>query len=582
MPSKGPSGSTTVTQRNPTGEAQLPFLTQGWNQAKNLYEQIGGPRYYPGETLAGYTPPNPYQAQGYQNLVGTAQSIDQTLRPTGNAAWGTLATGTGTPAANQMNQYALGQDPNQQALRQQAGQAIASGNQYAQALGGGNLGLSTLGTIAGGGGAGMEQLAKTLGGAYLSPDSNPYIRGVVDAAQRPVTDAYQRSTAPQTDYNFATSGRYGSGALLGARSQNEQNLGRSLGDISTNIYGQNYANERARQDAAANQYAGLQQTAGSNYGQLYNQGQTAAATAALAGLGMSGQNLTRDIASQQDAQGRIQSGQISAIQNYGNLLNSQYSGAKALTEAGQGLSGIDDTVRQQQQAVINDQMNRYNAQQMEPFKDLSMYLQNIGQPMSAGSSTSTPYFQNQVASTLSGLAGVKSLLGGLGGLGGAGTGLSSALAGDAAMTAAGIPTLTAGLAGPVTAAAGAEGLAAAAPLAAAWIICTELMRQGRMPKRWYLAGYPVFGAYPEIGRRGYYVWAIPSVRHLRRHPNSLYSRVLCTAFNWRAEDIAARQGVKGARRLWRGRAVTAALVLPCLALGALSRHPDWRSVYREA
>ena len=419
MPSKGPS-STTVTQRNPTGEAQLPFLTQGWNQAKNLYEQIGGPRYYPGETLAGYTPPNPYQAQGYQGLVDTAKSIDQTLRPTSNAAWNTLATGTGTPAANQMNQYALGQDPNQQALRRQADQAIATGNQYAQALGGGNLGLSTLGQIAQGGGAGMEQLAKTLGGAYLSPDTNPYIRAVVDAAQRPVTDAYQRATAPQTDYNFANAGRYGSGALLGARSQNEQNLGRSLGDISTNIYGTNYANERARQDAAANQYAGLQQTAGSQYGQLYNQGQAAASTSALAGLGMAGQNLTRDIASQQDAQGRIQSGQISAIQNYPALLNGQYNPARALTEAGQGLSGIDDTTRQQQQAVINDQMNRYNAQQMEPFKDLQMYLGNIGQPNSAGSSTTTPYFQNQVASTLSGLAGVKSLLGGggLGGLGG--------------------------------------------------------------------------------------------------------------------------------------------------------------------
>ena len=227
-----------------------------------------------------------------------------------------------------MNQYALGQDPNQQALRRQADQAIATGNQYAQALGGGNLGLSTLGQIAQGGGAGMEQLAKTLGGAYLSPDTNPYIRAVTDAAQRPVTDAYQRATAPQTDYNFANAGRYGSGALLGARSQNEQNLGRSLGDISTNIYGTNYANERARQDAAANQYAGLQQTAGSQYGQLYNQGQAAAATSALAGLGMAGQNLTRDVASQQDAQGRIQSGQISAIQNYPALLNAQYTRPK--------------------------------------------------------------------------------------------------------------------------------------------------------------------------------------------------------------------------------------------------------------
>jgi hypothetical protein len=90
-----------------------------------------------------------------------------------------------------------------------------------------------------------------------------------------------------------------------------------------------------------------------------------------------------------------------------------------------------------------------------------------------------------------------------------------------------------------------------------------------------------FDAYPEIAKRGYYLWAIPSVRHLRRQPDSLYSRTLAAAFRWRAEDIAARAGVKGARKLWRGRAVTAALVLPCLALGALAGKQDWRAVYRE-
>jgi hypothetical protein len=52
-------------------------------------------------------------------------------------------------------------------------------------------------------------------------------------------------------------------------------------------------------------------------------------------------------------------------------------------------------------------------------------------------------------------------------------------------------------------------------------------------------------------------------------------------FNWRAEDLAARAGVKGARKLWRGRAVTAAMVVPCLVLGALAREQDWQSVYRK-
>jgi hypothetical protein len=71
------------------------------------------------------------------------------------------------------------------------------------------------------------------------------------------------------------------------------------------------------------------------------------------------------------------------------------------------------------------------------------------------------------------------------------------------------------------------------------------------------------------------------VFHLRQHPNSLYSRFLGRVFGWRAEDLAARVGVVGARKLWRGRAVTAALWLPCLALGALVPAQDWQSVYRE-
>ena len=488
-----------------------------------------------------------------------------------------------------MVQYALGQDPDQQALRSQAGQAIASGNQYAQALAGGNLGLSTLGNIAQGGTAGMQQLAKTLGGAYLDPSTNPYIRGVVDAAARPVTDAYQRATAPQTDYNFANAGRYGSGAMLGARSQNEDNLSRALAEQSTNIYGQNYANERARQDAAAQQYTGNQQTAGSNYGQLYNQGQSGAAATQLAGLGLSSQNILRDISAQQDAQGRLLGAQTSALQMYPAIQNAQYTGANNLVEAGKGLSQVDALKTQNQQALINDAMARYNYGQNQPWQDLSLYQKSIGQPSTASRISTSPNPANSTLGALSGLTGGVSLLDKLGGsstlgslfgggAGGAGAATTAAEYGLGLGDFAGSAGLGTVL-GAEAAAVPAASAAAAAPLAAAWIICTELMCQGRMPKRWWIAGAPVFAAYPDVGRRGYYVWAIPSVRHLRRHPNSLYSRALCKAFNWRAEDIAARQGVKGARRLWRGRAVTAALVLPCLALGALSRTQDWRSVY---
>ena len=128
---------------------------------------------------------------------------------------------------------------------------------------------------------------------------------------------------------------------------------------------------------------------------------------------------------------------------------------------------------------------------------------------------------------------------------------------------------------------GGSELASAATGASFWIVCTELMRQGEMPKRHWIAGAPVFAAYPEIVKRGYYVWAIPSVRHLRRSPTSFYSRILGSVFRWRAEDIAARKGVKGARKLWRGVAVTALLWPICAAIGAVSGAQDWTSVYRE-
>jgi hypothetical protein len=91
-----------------------------------------------------------------------------------------------------------------------------------------------------------------------------------------------------------------------------------------------------------------------------------------------------------------------------------------------------------------------------------------------------------------------------------------------------------------------------------------------MPNTWRLAGMRQFMRYPAVARRGYWVWATPVVAHLRRRPDSRFSKVIERTFNWRAEDLAARNGVKGARRLIRGRLVTAAMVIPCLACGLMT------------
>lgn len=121
-----------------------------------------------------------------------------------------------------------------------------------------------------------------------------------------------------------------------------------------------------------------------------------------------------------------------------------------------------------------------------------------------------------------------------------------------------------------------------ATAAAAWIICTELTKQGRMPKRFYVYGSKVFADYPEDGKKGYYIWAIPSVKHLRKYPNSLYSKFLCAIFNWRAEYLAAKAGCKGARKLWRGAVVTHASYYFCLGLSKFipkSYSTNWEKLY---
>ena len=50
------SGGTKVqtTTSEPWAE-QIPYLTQGFDQAKSIYNQ-GIPDYYPGESLAGFSP----------------------------------------------------------------------------------------------------------------------------------------------------------------------------------------------------------------------------------------------------------------------------------------------------------------------------------------------------------------------------------------------------------------------------------------------------------------------------------------------------------------------------------------------
>lgn len=150
----------------------------------------------------------------------------------------------------------------------------------------------------------------------------------------------------------------------------------------------------------------------------------------------------------------------------------------------------------------------------------------------------------------------------------AGIDIASALAtgSEAAETAATIGTAAevAGAAG--TAAEGAGLVDTLGIAAAAWIICTELKNQGRLPCRYYIYGAREFAKYDERGKQGYYIWAIPSVKHLKKYPNSLYSKMLEVVFNARAEYLSAKSGCKGARKTVFGFFTTHALYAFCWTL----------------
>lgn len=117
---------------------------------------------------------------------------------------------------------------------------------------------------------------------------------------------------------------------------------------------------------------------------------------------------------------------------------------------------------------------------------------------------------------------------------------------------------------------------------AAWIICTELHKQGRMSNRLYITGGPVFLAYPETPKRGYYLWAIPSVKHLRAKPNSWYSRLLCKVFNSRAQYLFDRKYATG-KGTAAGFLITHGLYYACYAIGffvpSSSSKTNWRVIY---
>jgi hypothetical protein len=111
-----------------------------------------------------------------------------------------------------------------------------------------NLGAQTaLGGAAGLLAPTLANVSATQSGAYLSPQSNPYLGQTFNAAAAPVVQQYEDATEPGIQAEFERAGSFGGSAQNQAESIAQQNLGNTLQNLATNIYGGNYEQERQNQ-----------------------------------------------------------------------------------------------------------------------------------------------------------------------------------------------------------------------------------------------------------------------------------------------------------------------------------------------
>ena len=105
--------------------------------------------------------------------------------------------------------------------------------------------------------AALQQQLGTVSGAYLGP--NPFLQGAISAAQQPLEMAYRQRMA-DIQSRASGAGRYGSGAQSQLETGATTGYLQQLGNVAQQMAYSNYAQERARQEAAAAQAPQLAQS----------------------------------------------------------------------------------------------------------------------------------------------------------------------------------------------------------------------------------------------------------------------------------------------------------------------------------
>lgn len=276
----GSKSDQTSTQRTEPWRGQQPYLTDIFQQAGNIYYG-GGPQYYPGQTVAPFSPQSQLamdlQTQmalgGDPTLAGAQQWAQQQfgapqMDPQAIAGYGTGMMGQGADLMGQAGTSGLGLD----AASQFAGGAIAPYTGALQGMTGyGGLGeasqffgqpqagaLPAAQQFAGGmmqqpgqtiDPAAAGQLGATAGGGYLG--SNPYLDQLYETGAGRIQEQFEESVLPAMAAQFGAAGRTGSGAQALATGRAAGDVSQELAGLYGDIYAPAYEAERGRQVQAA-------------------------------------------------------------------------------------------------------------------------------------------------------------------------------------------------------------------------------------------------------------------------------------------------------------------------------------------
>lgn len=411
-----------------------PFLTEGLRQAQEIFLRQQ-PSMFPGQMFVSPSQQTLEALQAQENIARAGSPIL-------GEAQGAFLRGLTAPSAAvplYQNIYgAAGMQPGADVYRQaaQGGMPIAGQAQLQNLYGAAGMqpGQDVFGAAAGGQFQNIAtgQLANIAGGGFLQ--GSPYQQAMMEAATRPLVQQFGQQILPGISSLYSRSGRLGSGAMERALGTATEQYGRALGDVTANLAGAQYQQERALQQQALGQLAGVSQqdiaTRLAGAGAL-EQAQRAAIAqqAGIAGqlAGLSGQDIQTRLLGAQGLQQAQQAALSAQLQAAGGVGTGQYQELTRQLGAAQAAPQIygqqflpSQTLAQvgaQREAIaaqpLQEQMARFAFQQRLPYEQLSGYLSSVyGSPLG---SFGTPAPQPQFAGnrTVGALGGA--LAGGLGG-----------------------------------------------------------------------------------------------------------------------------------------------------------------------